>query len=390
MRKLINDFFEYEAASGIVLFIAFIAAILVENSVAKPYYDAFFSTPLEIRIGPLYLAKPLLIWINDALMSVFFFLVGLELKREIVIGELSKTGSLILPIAAAALGIIFPALIYSYFNYGDSIALNGWAIASATDIAFALGVFSLLGNGVPKALKVLLLSIAIIDDIGAILIIGIFYSYKISFDMLLLSMVCLLILWTLNRANLKSATMYILVGVILWVTVLKSGIHATLAGVLLAMFIPLNKNENPESSLLVRLEHDLHKTVAFIIMPIFAFANSGINFSNFTISNILEPITLGVSLGLIIGNQIGIFSGIFFTVKAGFAKLPDNVSWKQIYGIAALCGIGFTMSLFISSLAFEPSNFAITNNVRLGIITGSTISGIIGYLILSSTKKATK
>ncbi len=382
MKRIINDFFKHEAAGGVLLFIALIAAIIAENSPAKPYYDLLLNTPLEVRVGPLSIAKPLLIWINDALMSIFFFLVGLELKREILIGQLSRKGSLTLPCIAALLGIACPAFIYSYINQNDPVALNGWAIPAATDIAFALGVMSLLGKKVPSSLKLLLLSIAIIDDIGAILIIGIFYLSDLSLNMLLFSGVCLCALAILNKINTKSLTLYILVGIVLWVSVLKSGIHATLAGILLSMFIPLNKNENPEKSLLLRLEHDLHATVAFIILPIFAFANAGISFKGLSFSNLIQPIPLGISLGLIIGNQIGIFSAILITVKLGLSKLPEKVTWLQIYGLSALCGIGFTMSLFISSLAFDQNNLELSNNVRLGIIAGSVASALIGYTVL--------
>ncbi len=380
--KTKEDFLKSEMAGGIFLLVASIAAIVAENSEIKPYYDLLFSTKLQISLGSLCIAKPLLIWVNDALMAVFFFLIGLELKREILVGQLSHKNSMALPGIAATLGLVCPAIIYTYFNHNNPVAMQGWAIPVATDIAFALGVMSLLHDKVPKSLKLLLLSIAIIDDIGAIVIIGIYYSAELSMAMLGFAAVCLIILWGINIAKVKNATPYMLVGLVLWVSVLKSGIHATFAGILLAMFIPLEGSKKGEKPLLIRLENYLHGRVTYFILPLFAFANAGVNLSVLHFNSLLNPIPLGVCLGLVFGNQIGIFFGTFFTVKLGLSKLPEKVSWLQIYGVSALCGIGFTMSLFIALLAFEQGDMFMANQVRLGIITGSLISAAIGYSTL--------
>lgn len=361
---------------------ALVLAIIAENSALKPIYDLLLETPVELRIGKLILAKPLLLWINDALMAVFFFLVGLELKREVLEGQLSSPSQIVLPTLAALAGIAVPALIFAAVNYQDPAAMRGWAIPTATDIAFALGILALLGSRVPSALKLFLLAVAIIDDIGAILIIAIFYSGDLETIMFAVAIVAIIALAFLNWRGVTSATPYILVGIILWIAVLKSGVHATLAGIVLAMFIPLKSKSSSEKPLLLRLEHDLHATVAFVILPIFAFANAGINLAGLDISDLLAPVPLGITLGLVVGKQLGIFSIIFVTVKLGFAKLPKNVGWAQIYGLSVLCGIGFTMSLFISSLAFEHVGTEYAMNERLGIIVGSLISAVMGYVIL--------
>ena len=369
---------------------AFLMALIAENSALNPYYDMILETPIELRIGKLILAKPLLLWVNDALMAVFFFLVGLELKREVLAGQLSSPAKIILPTIAAIAGIVVPALIYTAINYGDPVAMRGWAIPSATDIAFALGIMALLGSRVPAALKLFLLAIAIIDDIGAIIIIAVFYSGDISFSMFAIAAAAIAVLAFLNWRGVKSASPYLIIGVILWIAVLKSGVHATLAGIALAMFIPLKTENSDEKPLLVRLEHDLHASVAYVILPVFAFANAGINLSGLKFSDMLSPVPLGIALGLVIGKQLGIFTVIWLAVKAGLGKLPENVSWIQMYGMSILCGIGFTMSLFISSLAFEQAGGNYEVNERFGIIIGSLISAVAGYLILRffSGKKA--
>jgi NhaA family Na+:H+ antiporter len=384
---LVQKFLRLETAGGFLLMAALVLALVAENSSFKPYYDLLLETPVELRFGPLLLAKPLLLWINDALMAVFFFLVGLELKREIMTGQLSSPVKIILPMLAAVAGIAVPALIYVAINNGDAAAMRGWAIPTATDIAFALGILALLGSRAPPALKLFLLAVAIIDDIGAIVIIAIFYSGDLSLEMFGVAALAIALLGFLNGRGVGKATPYLLVGMILWVAVLKSGIHATLAGIVLAMFIPLTEegscqNGGGEKSLLVRLEHDLHGTVAFIILPVFAFANAGISLAGLKLSDALAPVPLGIMLGLVVGKQLGIFSIIWLAVKTGLANLPENVSWVQIYGLSVLCGIGFTMSLFISSLAFEQSGTGFANNDRLGIILGSLISAVAGYLIL--------
>lgn len=379
--KIIEKILKSEAKSGFLIFMAMIAALVAKNSFASSYYALFLDIPVKIQIGALIVAKPLLLWINDALMAVFFFLVGLELKREILIGELSDKRKLIQPSLAAIFGIVVPALIYVAFNRGDEVALNGWAIPTATDIAFALGALSLLGNRVPKELKILLLSIAIIDDICAIAIIGVFYSGDLSTNMLIISLVSIAILTLLNKRGVNKLTPYIFVGVFLWLSILKSGIHATLAGVILAMFIPLKTSEG-DQSLLVKLENDLHSSVAYIILPLFAFANSGLDLSKFSIPSLLEPVPLGIIAGLVLGKQIGVFSGVWIASKVTSMPLAKSITWTHIYGLSALCGIGFTMSLFISGLAFDPSNWELLNSVRIGILSGSFVSAILGYVVL--------
>ena len=388
--SIVKRFLQLETAGGFLLVGALVLAMLSVNSPFKPYYDLLLNTPVEVRVGALQLAKPLLLWINDALMAVFFFLVGLELKREILEGQLSSPSKIVLPAIAALAGIVVPALVYSFFNQNDPVAMKGWAIPAATDIAFALGILSLLGNRVPPALKLFLLAVAIIDDIGAIIIIAIFYSGDLSVSMFMVAAAAMIILALMNIKNVNSATPYVLIGIVLWVAILKSGIHATLAGILLAMFIPLRGSKSVKKSLLGRLEHDLHATVAFIILPIFAFANAGIDLSGLKMADLMAPVPLGIALGLIIGKQVGIFSVIVLSVKTGLARLPENVSWGQIYGLSVLCGVGFTMSLFISSLAFEQGGIAYAMNDRLGIVVGSLISAILGYLILRIFSKSVK
>ena len=379
---LVQKFLRLETAGGFLLVGALVLAIIAANSPLKPLYDIFLDTPVEVRIGALKLAKPLLLWINDALMTLFFLLVGLELKREVLAGQLSSPSKVALPALAAIAGIAVPAVIYTAFNAGDAAAMRGWAIPTATDIAFALGVLSLLGKRVPPALKLFLLAVAIIDDIGAIIIIAVFYSADVSVSMFAVAGVAIVVLAALNRFGVMSTTPYMLVGVVLWVAVLKSGVHATLAGILLAMFIPLRCRGEGSKSLLIRLEHDLHATVAFIILPVFAFANAGIDLSGLKMADLLAPVPLGIALGLVLGKQLGIFGIVWLAVKSGFARLPENVNWVQMYGLSVLCGIGFTMSLFISSLAFEQDGVALAMNDRLGIVLGSLVSAVFGYVIL--------
>ncbi len=380
--SIVQRFLRLETAGGFLLVGALVLAMLTVNSPLKPYYDILLNTPVEVRIGAFQLAKPLLLWINDALMAVFFFLVGLELKREILVGQLSSPSKIALPAIAAIAGIAVPALIYTALNYDDPVAMRGWAIPAATDIAFALGVLSLLGSRVPPALKLFLLAVAIIDDIGAIVIIAVFYSGDLSIPMFMVAGAAMVILAFLNIRNVTSVTPYMLVGLILWIAILKSGVHATLAGILLAMFIPLHGPKKEKNSLLGRLEHDLHATVAFIILPVFAFANAGIDLSGLKIADVVSPVPLGIALGLVAGKQIGIFGAVLLTVKVGFAPMPKGVNWVQMYGVSVMCGIGFTMSLFISSLAFEQGAGAVVMNDRLGIVIGSIISAVFGYFLL--------
>ncbi len=404
MIRYIREFMRLESASGILLLAAAVLAMVIRNSPLDFVYTGLLNIPVEIRIGALQIAKPLLLWVNDGLMAVFFFLIGLEIKREVLEGELSSREKLMLPAIAAAGGMLVPALIYVACNWGDAVAMRGWAIPAATDIAFSLAVLTLLGNRVPTGLKLFLLALAIVDDLGAIVVIALFYTADLSVGMLGMASAAIVVLLFLNRQGVTSIPAYLLVGVVLWISVLKSGVHATLAGVVLAFFIPLRAKDEAGHSPLERLEHDLHPTVAFGILPMFAFCNTGISFEGISLSSFLEPVPIGIALGLFIGKQIGITGATWLAVRVGLGKLPDNVDWLQIYGISIVCGIGFTMSLFIGSLAFEqvPVTFdpaigkhmvegaggvAVTLNTRvvderLGIIFGSLLSAIVGYLVL--------
>ena len=382
ISKTLREFLRLESASGILLIVATVLAMVVVNTSAKPLYDSLLNLPVELRIGQLELAKPLILWINDGLMAIFFFLIGLEIKREILEGELSDPVRIILPAIGAIGGMAVPALVYVLFNAGNPIALSGWAIPAATDIAFALGILALLSPRIPTSLKLFLLTLAIIDDLGAILIIAIFYSGELSAGYFLVAAGALLILFLINRRGVMAIAPYILVGVVLWFSVLKSGVHATLAGVLLAFFIPLRSQKEDLESPLHMLEHDLHPTVAYVILPLFAFVNTGISFQGLSFSALLNPIPLGIALGLYFGKQVGVFGFVWIAIKLRLAQLPEGANWLGLFGVATLCGIGFTMSLFISSLAFEQIGTALAIDDRLGILAGSFLAGITGYLIL--------
>ncbi|MGV2871813.1 Na+/H+ antiporter NhaA [Colwellia sp. E150_009] len=382
----IETFLKKESASGIILMFAAVFAMILANSPWASWYNLLLDVPVVVAVGNLEIAKPLLLWINDGLMALFFFLVGLELKREFLEGDLSQPGQVTLPAIGALGGMLMPALIYAGFNYNTPEALNGWAIPTATDIAFALGILAIIGSKVPLQLKVFLTSLAIFDDLGAIIIIALFYTDQLSTLALIISGCMLTILFVLNKKNVTSTSPYIFIGVVLWIAVLKSGVHATLAGVILALFIPI-KGEGDDPSPLKSLEHNLHSTVAFIVLPIFAFANAGISFVDVGITQIMAPVPIGIILGLVIGKQLGVFGFCFIAIKLGFAKLPANVNWTLLYGVALLCGVGFTMSLFIGSLAFEQTSNSVLYQDRLGIVIGSLISGILGYLVINRALK---
>jgi len=384
--KTIQDFLKLEAASGIILMLTALSAMLIANSPLSPFYDLLLELPVVVAVGSFEIAKPLLLWINDGLMAMFFFLVGLELKREFIEGDLSQPGQVTLPAIGAVGGMLVPALCYAAFNYDDPQAIKGWAIPTATDIAFALGILTIIGKKVPLQLKVFLTSLAIFDDLGAIIVIAIFYTEQLSLSSLIIAAVVISILFLLNRRGVTSTAPYLFFGVILWVSVLKSGVHATLAGVMLAFFIPIAGKKGEESPLKA-LEHNLHTMIAFIVLPIFAFANAGLDFSGVGINEILSPVPLGIIVGLVVGKQIGIFGFCFIAIKLGFASLPKNVNWKLLYGVSMLCGVGFTMSLFIGSLAFENDFNAVVFQERLGIVIGSLISGILGYLLIKHSVK---
>ncbi len=381
-KSLIAEFMHTSTAGGVLLFIAAVLAMVVANSPLLELYQWLRNLPVEIKVGGFVIAKPLLLWINDGLMAVFFFLVGLELKRELIEGELSKPSNVILPGIGAIGGMAIPALIYVAFNYKNPANISGWAIPSATDIAFALGVLSLLGPRVPTSLKVFLTSLAIFDDVGAIIIIALFYTSKISVDALTVFAACIPLLYICNRKGLESRSVYIIIGIVMWVATLKSGVHATLAGVVMALFIPMKSRTRPDFSPLKDMEHDLHASVSFLILPLFAFVNSGINLAGVGWQQVLHPVPVGIALGLIVGKQAGIFGFCWLAIKLGWCELPRRVTWMSLYGTSALCGIGFTMSLFISSLAFEESGVNVLFDERLGILMGSTISGVLGYFIL--------
>ncbi|MBK8909375.1 MAG: Na+/H+ antiporter NhaA [Rhodospirillales bacterium] len=381
----LRDFFRMEAAGGILLVIAAAIAVVVANSAAAPVYQAFLDLPVQIRVGAVDLHKPLLLWINDGLMAVFFFLVGLEVKREFLEGELSTTSQAMLPGVAAIGGMAVPALIYVVINLGAPMNLNGWAIPAATDIGFALGILALLGRRVPLSLKILLTAIAIFDDLGAIIIIATFYTAQLSVEALGVAGLAIAVLVALNLFGVTRTSPYIVIGAVMWVAVLKSGVHATLAGVVLAMTIPLRTTDAHGHSPLKHLEHELHRWVAFGVLPIFAFANAGVSFAGIGLESLLEPVTLGIAAGLFIGKQIGVFGCFWLMIRRGFASMPDGATYLHLYGVALLCGIGFTMSLFIGGLAWEHAQFDAP--VRLGVITGSLLSAVTGFLVLLLARK---
>ena len=387
MKATLKNFIRMESAGGIVLMGAAVLAMIAANSPAAGLYALFIDTPVEIRVGALQIAKPLLLWVNDGLMAIFFFLVGLELKREFLEGELSEPSKVVLPAIGAVGGMVVPVGIYVALNSGDEQAMQGWAIPAATDIAFALGILSLLGSRVPTSLKVFLVSLAILDDLSAIVIIAIFYSAELSSEALLIALICLAILSVFSWRRVANVSSYILVGIIMWVAVLKSGVHATLAGVVLAAFIPMRDTADPTRSPLRELEHDLHQVVAFGVLPLFAFVNAGISLSGVGFGDLLHNVPLGIASGLFIGKQLGIFLFCFVALKLGLARLPEGASLSGLYGVAILCGVGFTMSLFVGSLAFENTSLdpEMVFDERIGIIIGSLLSGFLGYLVLHLT-----
>ena len=375
-------FMKLESAGGILLMVAAVLAMVAANTPLSVYYDSLIDLPVAVSVGDFEIAKPLLLWINDGLMAVFFFLIGLELKRELVEGELADRSAIVLPAVGAVGGMLAPALLYIYFNADDAVAMKGWAIPAATDIAFSLGILGLLGSRVPIALKIFLVSLAIFDDIGAIVIIALFYTSDLSVTALLVAASCIGVLYTLNRRHVVSLAPYIFVGLVMWTAVLKSGVHATLAGVLMALFIPIKPREGSDYSPLKEMEHDLHGVVAFAILPIFAFANAGVELVGVSMESFLHPVPVGIALGLFLGKQIGIFGLCWAAIKLGMVSLPKGLNLKSLYGVSLLCGVGFTMSLFIGSLAFESSGVNLLFDERLGIIAGSLLSGIAGYLFL--------
>ena len=379
-RELIEEFFRLEAAGGIVLVIAALVALLWANTPWRELYTDLLHIPVVVQFGALRLDKPLLLWINDALMAVFFLLVGLEIKREVLEGELSSVRQATLPCIAAFGGMLGPALIYSFINRGDAVAMRGWPIPAATDIAFALGVLALLGARAPSTLKIFLLALAIIDDLGAIVIIALFYTQDLSLLSLGLGVTGIVALIVLNLAGVRSIAPYVLVGIFVWICVLKSGVHATLAGVALGFAIPLRGTDPQREPPLRRLEHMLHPWVTYGILPVFAFVNAGVALDGLSLESLLEPVTLGVALGLFLGKQVSVFGITWIAVQLGIGQKPVGASWLQLYGVSLLTGIGFTMSLFIGTLAFEAPEHNVA--VRLGVLCASLICGATGYLVL--------
>jgi len=390
LRSTFTRFFQLEAASGLLLIAAAALALIINNSPLSHLYGGLLDVPVVAQVGALKIAKPLLLWINDGLMALFFLLIGLEVKRELLEGHLSKPSQVVLPGAAAIGGMVVPALIYWFLNRDNPAALGGWAIPMATDIAFALGVLALLGKRVPVSLKLFLMTLAIIDDLGAIIVIAIFYSHELSTLSLMLAGACLVALIAMNRLGVVKLGPYLVIGLILWVCVLKSGVHATLAGVALAFCIPL-RTRNAESSPLLSLEHALHPWVAFGILPLFAFANAGVSLAGVQLESFTHHVPMGIAAGLLIGKTVGVFGLTWLAVKAGLAALPNGANWGQLFGVAILCGIGFTMSLFVGSLAFIPGSSDYAGMDRMGILTGSILAALIGYAVtaVASRKSST-
>lgn len=380
LRSTFTRFFQMEAASGLLLIAAAALALIINNSPLAWLYNGLLDVPVVAQVGALKIAKPLLLWINDGLMALFFLLIGLEVKREVLEGHLSKASQIVLPGAAAIGGMVVPALIFWALNKDDPSALSGWAIPMATDIAFALGVLALLGKRVPVSLKLFLMTLAIIDDLGAIIVIALFYSGEMSSLSLMLAALSIITLIAMNKLGVIKLGPYLIIGLLLWICVLKSGVHATLAGVVLAFCIPL-RTKNAESSPLLSLEHALHPWVAFGILPLFAFANAGVPLSGVTLESFTHHVPMGIAAGLLLGKTLGVFGLTWLAVKTSMATLPTGANWGQVFGVSILCGIGFTMSLFVGSLAFLPGASEYAGMDRMGILTGSILAALIGYAI---------
>lgn len=380
-----KNFIESKTAPGIILCVSAVLALIFANSPLDGFYEEFKNIPVLLQVGSFSIDKPLLLWINDGLMAIFFLLVGLEIKRELIEGHLSDYRQALLPAIAALGGLIVPALIYSYFNWGDPITIQGWAIPSATDIAFALGVLLMLGDRVPSSLKICLVALAIIDDLAAVIIIALFYTADISLISLALSFLGLSVALLLNLKGVTKIGPYVLLGIFIWACVLKSGVHATLAGVALGLIIPLRVQNSKGESPLKVMEHSLHSFVAFAVLPIFAFANAGLSFSGLTVEKLFSPVTIGIALGLFIGKQVGVMLATFMACRFGLCRLPQGATWLQFYGMALLTGIGFTMSLFIGTLAFTDIEMA--TPVRLGVLIGSILSALAGVAVLLKTTR---
>lgn len=381
-----HRFIASPSAGGVLLALAAVLALWISNSPWREVYQQFLQIRGELRLGGswLVLSKPLIVWVNDLWMAVFFFLIGLEIKRELLQGELASPVQALLPAGAALGGMLVPALIYAVINWGDAVALRGWGIPMATDIAFALGILILLGSRVPASLKVFLTAVAIIDDLGAILVIAFFYTAKLSPVMLVATAGGVWVLLALNRLRVTAIGPYVVVGLVIWVCVLKSGIHATLAGVMTALAIPLSDAKG--GSPLRRVEHALHPWVAFLILPMFAFANAGVSLQGVTLDTLMQAVPLGIAAGLIVGKALGVFGAAYLLIRWGGARLPVGSTWAQFFGVCVLCGVGFTMSLFIGSLAFEGTGVAHEAQVKLGVLLGSLLSGVVATVLLLKSR----
>ncbi len=379
--RSVNQFISSQSFGGVLLAIAALVALVVSNSPWHSTYEQFLDTPIEVRIGNgwLVLSKPFLVWINDLWMAVFFFLVGLEIKRELLEGELASPSQVMLPAFAALGGMVVPALIYAVVNSGNEVAMRGWGIPMATDIAFALGILVLLGSRVPTSLKVFLTAVAIIDDLGAIVVIAVFYTTDLSLVMLGASLAGVAFLVLLNRLGVKAIGPYVLVGLVVWLCVLKSGVHATLAGVVTGLAIPMADGRG--GSPLKSAEHALHPWVAYLVLPMFAFANAGVSLSGVSMSSFLQTIPLGIAAGLVVGKAVGVFGASWILIRTGAARLPSACTWGQFFAVCVLCGIGFTMSLFIGSLAFEGADPMFMVQVKMGVLAGSMVAAILGVAL---------
>lgn len=380
--RALREFIQLESSGGVLLLVTALLAMLFDNTPLHGFYQALFALPVGVNVGIFSISKPLLMWINDGLMAVFFLLVGLEIKRELLVGELNSVKKATLPAVAAVGGMLVPAIVYVAINFKDPAALTGWAIPTATDIAFSLGILALLGKRIPVSLKVFLTALAIFDDLGAIIVIAAFYTANISWVMLIVAVALSYLLFVFNRLKVTHLGPYVIVGIALWLCVLKSGVHATLAGIILAWAIPLHNPKNKHDSPLQSLEHKLHPWVAFGVLPIFAFANAGVNFGGLTWAEVTSSITVGITLGLFIGKQIGIWGACWLAIKSGVARMPRGAHFSSIYGVSLVAGVGFTMSLFIGSLAFSGLAASYLDMTRLGVIVGSLLSGVLGYLVL--------
>lgn len=387
MKILVRDFIKQESSAGIVLIFITIFALILRNSPLSQFYYEIIHIQIAIHIETFIIDKPLYLWINDGLMAIFFLVIGLEIKRELIAGHLSSWSKIALPGIAAIGGMLVPALIFVFFNQGDDEALRGWAIPTATDIAFALGILSLLGNRIPTTLKIFLMALAIIDDIGAIVIIALFYTTDLSSVSLLIAGLSVLVLIIMNKMGVTKTAAYIIIGTILWASVLKSGVHATLAGIILAFTIPLTVKtiKGKIVSPAKKLRQSLHFWVAFFVLPLFAFVNAGIDLREIDMLSMFDPVPFGIILGLFIGKQVGVFAFVYLAVKCKLATLPRCTTWAQLYGVSVLTGIGFTMSLFIDSLAY-PGDATYLFTDKLAVLVGSIMSGIVGYLILRNVK----